>query len=244
MPDLAAAPERPERPPRWGLGDVVLGFAIGLVGAQLVLSVLLAATGRTLDEVDELPLSLVAVSQAGLWVGLLGVPLVVTRFKGGGLVHDLGVRVQWSDLWRGGSVGAALQLLVIPLVYWPLLELLDKTPSDLEGPARELTDRAEGPLGVVLLVAIVGIGAPVIEEIFYRGLFQRALLKRGLPPAAAIGINATIFALSHGQLLQLPALLLFGLAAGVLAHRSGRLGPAITAHVAFNMVTVVALLAA
>ena len=28
---------------------------------------------------------------------------------------------------------------------------------------------------------------------------------------------------------------------GVLAHRSGRLGPAIGAHVGFNMVTVVAL---
>lgn len=243
MLDAAPAPEVPDRAPRWGLGDVVLGFAIGLAGAQLVLSALLAATDRTFDEVDELPLSLVAISQAGLWIGLLGVPLVVTRLKGAGLVQDLGLRGRWSDIWRGGSVGAALQLLLLPLLYWPLLELLDKGSSDLEGPARELTDRAEGPLGVILLVAIVGVGAPVIEELFYRGLFQRALLKRGVPAAAAIAINATVFAISHGQLLQLPALLVFGLAAGVLAHRSGRLGPAITAHIAFNMVTVVALLA-
>jgi membrane protease YdiL (CAAX protease family) len=227
----------------WGLGDVLLGFSIGLAGAQLVLAAVLAATNRTVDQADDLPLALVAVSQAGLWIGLLGVPVMATRLKGRGLVPDLGLRARWRDLWQGGTVGTVLQLVALPLLYWPLLDLLGRDSSDLEGPARELTDRAAGPLGVLLLVLIVGVGAPIVEEIFYRGLFQRALLKRGLPPAAAIGINAVVFGISHLQLLQLPALVLFGVVAGVLAHRSGRLGPAIAAHVAFNMVTVIALLA-
>lgn len=240
--DRAADAPFPGR--RWGLGDVLLGYSIALAGAQLVLAAILTATGRSIEEVDDLPLSLVALSQAGLWIGLLGAPLVATRLKGRGLVADLDLRARWQDLWRGGAIGTALQLIALPLLYWPLLELLDKSSSDLEGPARELTDRADGPLGVVLLVLIVGIGAPVVEEIFYRGLFQRALLKRGLPAAAAIGISAVVFGLSHLQLLQLPALVLFGVVAGVLAHRSGRLGPAIAAHVAFNMVTVIALLVA
>jgi membrane protease YdiL (CAAX protease family) len=240
----APAAPAPARTPTWGLGDVLLGFSFGLLGAQLAIGAILAATDRTIDQVDELPLSLVALSQVGLWLGLFGVPWVVTRLKGNGLAADLGLRLEGRDVWRGGLVGAGLQIVALPLLYWPLLELLDKVPSDLEGPAREMTDRAEGPLGVVLLVLIVGVGAPIVEEVFYRGLFQRALLKRGLPPVAAIGINALVFGASHGQLLQLPALVLFGAVAGVLAHRSGRLGPAITAHVAFNMVTVVALLAA
>lgn len=223
---------------------MLLGFSVGLFGAQVAVAAVLAATDRTVDEVDDLPLSLVALTQVGLWVGLLGVPWIVTRIKGNGLVADLDVRGRRSDLWRGGLVGAGLQLVALPLLYWPLLELLDKGVSDLEGPARDMTDRADGAIGVVLLVLIVGVGAPVVEEVFYRGLFQRALLKRGLPPAVAIGVNAVVFGASHGQLLQLPALVLFGVAAGVLTHRAGRLGPAITAHVAFNMVTVVALLVA
>lgn len=223
---------------------MVLGFAIGLTGSQLALAAILAVTNRTIDQVDELPLSLVALAQIGLWVGLLGAPFAATRLKGNGVVADLDLRARLSDVWRGGAVGVGLQLVALPLLYWPLLDLLNKGSSDLEGPAREMTDRADGALGIVLLVLIVGIGAPIVEEIFYRGLFQRALLKRGLPPAAAIAINATVFGLSHGQLLQLPALVLFGAAAGVLAHRSGRLGPAITAHVAFNMVTVISLLVA
>ena len=242
LPPPPAAPAV-DPSPGWGLGDVVGGAILALVGSQVVLAVILAATGRTTDEIDDLPLSLVAVSQLGLWLGLLGVPLLVTRWKGRGLVADLGLRFELRDLWVGGSLGAFVQLAVLPLLYWPLLHLLGEGSSDLEKPARELTDRADGALGVVLLVLIVGIGAPVIEEIFYRGLFQRALRKRGLRAVPSIVIVAVVFGLSHGELLQLPALVIFGGLAGWLAHRHDRLGPSIAAHVAFNMVTVIALLA-
>lgn len=244
MIEAATVTDDTIRPRRWGLGDVVLGFAIGLVGSQLALAAILVATHRSVDQVDELPLSLVAVAQMGLWLGLLGAPLLATRVKGNGLVVDLHLRARVADVWQGGVTGALLQLVALPLLYWPLLHLLHKSASDLDGPARNLTDRADGAVGVILLVLIVGIGAPVVEEIFYRGLFQRALLKRGLSPAVAIAVNATVFGLSHVELLQLPALVLFGAVAGLLVHRSGRLGPAITAHIAFNMVTVVALLTA
>ncbi len=228
---------------RWGLGDVLAGFALGLVGSQVALSIVLSATHRTANQVDQLPLSLVSVAQLGLWAGLLGVPVYATVRKGNGLVRDLGLTARFGDLWTGGSIGVVVQILVLPLLYWPILHLLGKHPSDLGGPARDLTNRATGHLGVVLLVLIVGVGAPIIEEIFYRGLCQQALLKRGVSPPVAIGITAVVFGLSHGELLQLPALVLFGVILGYLAHRSGRLGPGIAAHVAFNMVTVIALLA-
>ncbi len=240
----SALAEEPTRPPRWGLGDAVLGFLIALTGSQIVLALILVVTNRSIDEVDDMPLSLVAIAQVGLWVGLLGVPLIATRLKGGGLVRDLHLRVRGADAWRGGVVGVLLQLVALPLLYWPLLDVLGKDASELEGPARAMTDRADGLVGVVLLVLIVGVGAPIVEEIFYRGLLQGALLKRGFRPAAAITLSATVFGVSHFALLQLPALVLFGAVAGVLAHRAGRLGPAIAAHVTFNMVTVVSLLVA
>ena len=43
-----------------------------------------------------------------------------------------------------------------------------------------------------------------------------------------------MFAAVHLQLLQFPALVLIGLVLGWLTLRTGRLGPAIWAHVAFN----------
>ena len=237
-----AAPVDGQRPQTWGLGDAALGFIVGQVGGLVLLSLMLSATGRGAEDIDDLPLALTAVAQTGLWFGLLGVPLVATARKGNGVVRDLGLRIRWSDAWRGGVVGALVQFPLLPLLYGPLLMVLDKSSRDLEGPARSLTDRADGPLGVVLLVLIVGVGAPIVEEIFYRGLLQRSLIKRGLPVAASIVITSVVFGLSHFQLLQFPGLAVAGAVFSVLAQRAGRLGPAITAHVAFNMVTVVTLL--
>ncbi len=228
---------------RWGLGDVVGGWfvvqAISLVWGAAVI----AMAGRAGEDFDDLPLSVVALAQLGLALAFLAVPYAVTRAKGRGLVLDLRLRARWQDLWRGGLAGALLQVVAIPLLYWPLLELVDRTPKDLEGPAKSLSDRADSTAGVLLLVLIVGVLAPIFEEIFYRGFVQQAFLKRGLPPALAIGVTALVFGATHFQLLQLPGLVLAGVLFGVLAHRSGRLGPAIAAHVAFNMVTVVALVA-
>src|SRR5262249_40247013 len=161
----------------------------------------------------------------------LGVPTLATRLKGNGLIADLDLRARWSDLWAGGSVGAALQLFALPLLYWPILKLLDKHPSDLGGPAKDLTDRATGHLRAVLLLLVGGGGAPIMEEISCGGRGRRPRLRRGAPPPVAIGVTAVIFGISHGELLQLPALVLFGAVAGYLSYRSGRLGPGIAAHV-------------
>lgn len=242
---MAAAPPDSPAPaaPGWGLGDVAIGLVVAIAGAGLVNSLLLTATGRTGEPVGELPLSLVAIAQLGLWAGLLGVPLWVAHTKGLGARRDFRITATRQDVAIGVVAGALLQIPVLPLVYRPILRLLDRTVEDLEGPARALTDRATGPVGVVLLVLIVGIGAPVVEEIFYRGLLQGALIKRGVRPWLAIAATSVVFGAMHLQLLHLPALVLFGVLAGVLAHRYGRLGPAIAAHVAFNMVTVVTLLA-
>lgn len=240
MPD-APAPSDADR--RWGLGDAAAAWLVGFVAAQLVFGVIQAATGRTADEMDDLPLGQLFLPQLGLWLGLLVVPLVVVRLKGRGPVEDLRLGARWADLWRGGSVGAALQLAVIPLLYWPLLELLGKDADDLEGPAREITDKVHGAGGVVLIVLWVAVLTPVAEEVFYRGLLLGGLRKRGLPSAPAVVVSSALFAASHLQGLQLPALFLFGAAAALLVERTGRLGPAIAAHMAFNGVTLVVLLA-
>ena len=56
-------------------------------------------------------------------------------------------------------------------------------------------------------------------------------------------ISALFFGVVHFEPLQTPALVLFGLVAGWLVQRYGRLGPSIFAHMAFNAITVAILLA-
>ena len=90
---------------------------------------------------------------------------------------------------------------------------------------------------MVLLVVLVVVGAPIIEELFFRGLLLRSIQARWSDTLALVG-SSVLFGLAHFELLQLPALVMFGLVAGYCAQRTGRLGMSIWAHVGFNATTV------
>jgi membrane protease YdiL (CAAX protease family) len=232
------APER-RTDVRWGLGDAALGWVLAQVGGAIAAAIVLALNDDITD-FEDLSLAWVAVAQLGLWFGMLGVPLVASKLKGHGPVQDYGLRSEGWDAPLGFAAGLLTQLLLIPLLYGPIFWLTDLDSSDLEDPARGLTDRATDSFGVTMLILIVGIGAPIVEEIFYRGLLQRSLERRfGVWPGI-LG-SALLFGLSHFQLLQLPALVLFGIVLGLLAHRTGRLAAPIAAHIVFNMTTVLFL---
>lgn len=217
--------------PRWGLGDAAAGYLIANIAALVGGAVILAAAGYQEASSDEYPLWVRALLQVPLWLGYLGVPWWAARTKGNGLVEDFGVRFRLHDAPLGLAVGAVTQLIALPLLYAPLLWFFDDL--DVEGPARSLADRAGSPVGIGLLVIVTVIGAPIIEEIFWRGLVLRSLERRvGATPALVL--SALAFGAAHFQLVQLPGLFLAGLVFGVLSQRSGRLGPAVWAHVGFN----------
>lgn len=221
----------------WGLGDVLLWFLVAQVASIVVGGTVLGAAGHAPG--DAYPLWLVAVLQVPLWAGYLVGPIVATRAKGRGPVEDLGARLRRGDILPGLAAGVVAQLVAVPLLYrFVVFRFVD---GDLSAAARDLVDRATSPVGVVLLVLIAGVGAPLIEELFYRGFLLRALERR-LGRVGALVVSSVVFAAVHLQALQFPALLLFGLLAGWLYQRTGRLGPAWAAHVAFNLVTIAVLL--
>ncbi len=250
---------------RWGLGDAIGGWAVAQVASILAVAAVVTylgypkvaglggsvgqAVGQTevgsaidiLTVYGDLPFVWQVLLQVPLWVGLAGAPILAARRKGTSLAVDFGFRMERNDVPIGLAIGVALQLVLVPLIYVPL-RLLGGDTDEVSEPARELVDNAVGPLGVVLLLLVVGLGAPVVEELFYRGLTQRALLNRIGRPAWAVVIAALFFALAHLQSLQFPALVAVGIAFGVLAQRSGRLGPSIFAHMGFNLTTAVVFL--
>jgi membrane protease YdiL (CAAX protease family) len=230
----AAQPGRVTARPdlRWGMGDAAIGAVIGFFASGVAASVWAATTGADVESLETL-----AAGQIGLWLGLLGWPLLASRVKGSGsLVDDFGLRAHPRDA-LGLVVGVVCQVVVIPLLY--LLVQLVTGDLDVEGPARELADRAHG-VGFVVLALLVVLGAPVVEELFFRGLLLRAAERR-LGTRWALAISSVAFAASHFQLVQFPGLVLVGLVFGILVVRTGRLGPGIAAHIAFNATAVVSL---
>jgi membrane protease YdiL (CAAX protease family) len=223
----------PSTIPRWGLGAAALGWVGGMVCGGLALGLWIAVTGD-----DDRALGALAVAQVGFWVGLVGAVLVTSRLGGSGNpVRDFRLRFRAVDAPVGIGAGLVAQLVVVPLIYLPFRSVIDR--RDLERPARELADRAHGTAFLVLAVIII-VGAPFVEELFFRGLLLRSL-QEYVADGPAIVLSGVIFGITHFGLLQLPALAFMGVVFAVLAVRAGRLGPAIWAHMAFNATTVIAL---
>ncbi|MEZ5139853.1 MAG: type II CAAX endopeptidase family protein [Acidimicrobiales bacterium] len=240
---LLAPPASPDgvvaREPRWGLGDAFGGWLIAYVAATLIGAAVYAAFGYAPD--DDVPLWLIALTYPPLWLGFVGVPIWAAATKGNGWIRDFRVAVRWPDVPIGLAIGVAAQLVMVPLISLPILELTGKSSDDLSGPARDLADKAIGPAGAVLFLVIVGICAPLAEELFFRGLVLRSFDRRvGRWPAVAL--SALWFGITHFQPLQMAALVAAGALFAVLVERSGRLGPAVFAHMGFNLTTVVVLL--
>lgn len=238
----------------------VVGLVAGFLAATVLGAVVIAATGYdpnvasgvgtdlgrtamqlvTDVEFDDhrLPIRLLAILQVPLWVGLLGAPVMAAR-EGLSWRRDLRWSFNLLDAPVGIASGLALQLVLVPLLYVPIFWLFGD--QDVEEAARSLVGRAHGPLDVVTLVLVSVVGAPIIEEIFFRGLLYGTIAQRR-STTMAIAASATIFAATHFQLLQFPALVLVGVVHALLVGRTGRLGPAIWSHAAFNAVTVFVLL--
>lgn len=229
--------------PRWGVADVAVAFVVAQIASLVGFALYAWTQGVPIDAIDpdDLKIGEVALLQVPLWLGLLGVPLVATKLRGNGAVRDLGLWSTVRDAPVGILIGVVCQVVLVPLVTLPVFWLTDAARDELEAPARELTDKAQGA-GVIVLVLVVVVMAPLAEEVFYRGLLQRTLV-RHWPVWPSMILTAVVFGASHFQALQFPALAAFGLVLSIIAHRTGRLGRNIWAHVGFNATTVVALVA-
>lgn len=231
----------PQTPVRWGIGDALVGWMIAFSSAAVLGALLVTLAGHADTPPDERPMTIVALSYPPLWIGFIGVPWIVARLKGNGLIRDFRLGIAWKDL-VAVPIGLVTQYPIVPLVSWPFVQLAGKTMDDLGQSATDLADKASAStLGSVLLVLIVVIGAPIAEEIFFRGLVLRAFERR-FGTVVGVIASSVLFGATHFQPLQFPALTVAGAVFGVLAVRAGRLGPAILAHMAFNALTVANLL--
>lgn len=86
---------------------------------------------------------------------------------------------------------------------------------------------------------VIAIVAPIVEETTYRGL-GFAAVGSSFGPLAAILVTGIAFGLSHGLVVALPVLSLFGVLLAVLRWRTGSLYPPIVLHALFNAAALIA----
>jgi membrane protease YdiL (CAAX protease family) len=98
---------------------------------------------------------------------------------------------------------------------------------------------------LALILAGVTVAAPVCEEFFFRGIFQKGLTPA--PPASpvrALVVSAVVFSAFHLDPVGFVARVELGLLFGWLYLRTGSLWPSIAAHAANNSVSSVLFLLA
>lgn len=186
------------------------------------------------------------IGELGLWSGLLGACLVASRRYGSGrLRDDFGLRAQWSDLPRGAVISFIARYAAI-IVALPFLLFSRR----LVQPNDRLFHTFHGDTTAAIVLALIAVvGAPFIEELFFRGLLQRSFRSR-LGLRGAVALQAGLFGLAHlNPLLGVAnfsivfALAAVGVVQGATAARYRRLGPAIVSHACFNLVAVLVALA-
>ncbi|MBM3688930.1 MAG: CPBP family intramembrane metalloprotease [Actinobacteria bacterium] len=223
--DLALRAGLSLRAPRWGIVD----FLISLLGF-VILSVPIVLIGESVD----LPLSMIVILGTVVpWIALGGWPLITTWFKGNGPRIDLGLRLTWGDLgW--GVLGGFAALIIGGVIAVGLQALI----PDLNSAAAEVGEelKADSSIAVMAIFALcIGIGAPIVEELAFRGLGYGALRKRGVPTLWVIVITTVVFSLFHLELTRIPILLASGAILGILRWRTRGLGAPIVAHAVNNL---------
>lgn len=222
-------------------GPAVGAWAIGwIVGSVVIAPLLVAVMGAELG--DDLTIPQLLVVAIGAWtVFVVGLVITSRKFGTRDIVADLAARFRPIDL-IGVPVGVLTQLALVPLLYLPLRALWPDTFSSeqLEQRAQDLADRATG-FSAVLLVLIVVVGAPVVEELVYRGLLQRSMASV-VKSGPALILTAIWFSLIHLSPVEYPGLFLAGLVFGAGVVVTNRIGLSIVTHAAFNAAGIIVVL--
>lgn len=173
----------------------------------------------------------------GLWAGYLLFPMFMNRVTRSGPMIDFDLRISPAQVGVAAAIGVAVQLVVLPLIYFPILQVFDGDPGQS---ARELAATVDTPLEILFFFGSAVVIAPFVEEWFFRGMLLPALARRFNPLIGIIG-SSLLFMLIHIRPIMFPGIFVLAVVLALLTMKTERLAPAIVAHMAFNCVTAVSL---
>ena len=198
------------------------------LGMQSVVSILFLLTG-------------VLTGKGPLWATGGELPYVISVLANGvtfllGYLWLQKKKKETSGQERRFSLGAAVKLLAVGVIFQMIVSLLLAGmqvvfPKAMESYAQVLENLGVFAPSVFSVYTVVF--APLTEEMVFRGVTLR-ILQEELPFAAANVLQAVLFALMHGNLVQSSYAFLAGLLLGTVVKRYGKLSAAIWCHFAVN----------
>jgi membrane protease YdiL (CAAX protease family) len=216
--------------PRWGMPDILLGLLCWLL-AQILIVLPVAAVTK-----DETVISIAGL--IGGWVGMVGYLVLISRRKGlKSLRRDFGFDFKAIDPLLGFGLG--IVTIIVSGIVRVIVAQLFSEPAGSN--AERIFGGAENNHALLLVLAMMaGIGAPIVEELFFRGLALRSIDRRFGTVAGIIG-SSLVFSVLHWQpgsfgstVSLVSGILIYGLVFGTAARYFRRLGPSTFAHMTIN----------
>jgi membrane protease YdiL (CAAX protease family) len=229
----------------------VLGFVGGQIVAELlaVISASIAGDSTSLAAIAKLsepPTWYIVSTLFGLWMGFFAAAWASSWARGTHrLARDMGLRFRWIDL-IGVPIGVGGQFLVA-LMYIPISQHVNHFNQRFDAPSQRLTGSSHGS-GYVVIALCTVVGAPFFEELFFRGVLLRALVRLfgavggWIGPTLAVVVCGVVFSLFHFEALQFAGLAVFGVILSFVSYRTGRLGMNMVAHATFNLTALTAVI--
>jgi membrane protease YdiL (CAAX protease family) len=182
----------------------------------------------------------------------LGVPILRVAVLRREPLAEIGFRAERPLRLVGLGIGVGFAILIANVMLDAFFNWLGIRQDQAEQFAQQFSLLQQGALGQALFFVFGAIGAPLSEEVLFRGYGFNAL-RRTLPSerggllVAYLG-SALLFTLPHafgvtqGAIALLIPLFLIGLALAWLMHYTGSLLPCVIAHAMNNSFGLLALL--
>ena len=136
-----------------------------------------------------------------------------------------------------GKLGRAIP--VVADAYKKALE--EYKAAGFDSAAGELAGDMDSVPALIAFAVLVGVGAPIVEELAFRGLLFGSLVKRGMPIWFTILVSGGIFALFHFEPIRIPLLMSTGLVLAFARYQQRSLTVPIVAHMVNNIPAAIAL---
>lgn len=180
----------PKKKARWGLIEVTNSLII-LICLQIVMALIVMfnvvsqniSVGVEKDGVDKitqiatealLSPQMILVSSALMYISWVFMMWYSTRFRGyKSFAKDFWIRVKWIDI----PLGLALAAVLVAFVQGVSMGL-EALGIDLSGADNTQVFKGHGfAWELVLMIGLVGITGPIMEELFFRGFLLQGLIR-------------------------------------------------------------------
>lgn len=221
-------------PPAAALLVALAGFLLGRVLARPLVT-MAAALGAP-------RCALFALAMLGQWAPAIGACWVSARLWGRGRLRtDYDLHINVSDVRP--ALRASVAAWVVAVFVGTAFAALGL--NSLQGDERVVGALSTDPASLVVLCVVVLVGAPLVEELFFRGLVQQTLTSV-LGAGPAVVVQGLLFGLAHhsgirdaGQFVAVLTLTAVGIILGVAAQRR-RVTTSAIGHCFFNGLSMAA----